>query len=73
MVFSYCGRLAAMRTNCDPMMVATAPNDAANMITTASAAHVWLRPKRRRPRTKGAISRLRMNASVIGTSTSRAK
>ena len=62
-----------MRTNCEPMTPATAANKKANTTTAASTDQVCPRPMCRSARTKGAINRLKITASVMGTSTSRAK
>ncbi len=73
MVFSYCGRLAAIATTCDTIIDASPPTRTVVMITAPSTAVTCERTSRRSLRTSGASSRLRSTASVIGTSTSRPK
>lgn len=62
-----------MCTSCEPITPATAANENASTSTAASTDQVWPNPSRLNARTSGAINRLKMTASVIGTSTPRAK
>src|ERR1700733_7107765 len=55
------------------MTPATAANESASTRTAASTERVWPRPRRRSNRTRGAISKLKIMARVMGTNTPRAK
>ncbi len=72
-VVSYCGRLSAIDTTCETIIAVSPPTSSVSTATALSTAHTCERTKRRSLRTSGAISRLRITASVIGTSTSRPK
>ncbi len=73
MVDSYCGRPSAIATTCETITAARPPTRIVSTTTEPSTAVTCERTTRRSLRTSGAISRLRITASVIGTSTSRPK